>query len=86
MPRLRHLLVVAAQASRSWATLSAVEAEALVNALRRWQSSFGLARLSTCRQAAVNVNDPFVRLILDRCLPSDVESQLCREPLDRLMQ
>lgn len=27
-----------------------------------------------------------VRLILDRCLPEDVETQLCKEPLDRLMQ
>jgi hypothetical protein len=51
----------AREASRSWALLNSVEAEALVNALRRWQSSFGLAR---CRKAAVN--DPFVRLILDR--------------------
>ncbi|KAJ9528267.1 S-adenosyl-L-methionine-dependent methyltransferase [Haematococcus lacustris] len=67
-------------ALRSWCLFSSVEAEALVNALRRWQSCFGLGRRTT------NVTDPFIRLILDRCLPSDVEQQLCKEPLDRLMQ
>lgn len=72
------------QASKIWSLFNSVEAEALVNALRRWQSSFGIGRSTTNRKTAVN--DPYVRLILDRCLPSEVEAQLCREPLDRLMQ
>lgn len=69
---------------RIWTQLNPVECEAVVNALRRWQVSFGLpgGRRGAC--AAVVV-DPYVRLILDRCLPPQVERQLCKEPLDALL-
>uniref|UniRef100_A0A7S0R7Q6 S-adenosyl-L-methionine-dependent methyltransferase n=1 Tax=Chlamydomonas leiostraca TaxID=1034604 RepID=A0A7S0R7Q6_9CHLO len=73
------------QSRKVWSLFNSVEAEALVNALRRWQSSFGIGR-STSKHVKTTVNDPYVRLILDRCLPSEVEAQLCKEPLDRLMQ
>lgn len=57
----------------------------MINALRRWQSSFGVGR-NTSSSCKTTVDDPYVRLILDRCLPYEVESQLCKEPLDKLMQ
>eukprot|EP00198_Chlamydomonas_reinhardtii_P010849 XP_001700186.1 predicted protein [Chlamydomonas reinhardtii] len=60
-----------------------VESEAVVNALRRWQCSFGFRsrRIHNCG----SITDPYVRLILDRCLPPAVERQLCSEPLDALL-
>jgi O-methyltransferase involved in polyketide biosynthesis len=70
-------------ASQLWPLFSSVEAESVVNALRRWQSSFPA---SGRRRNAPTIVDPYVRLVLDRCLPSTVEDRLCREPLDRLMQ
>eukprot|EP00195_Chlamydomonas_chlamydogama_P004657 CAMPEP_0202920446 /NCGR_PEP_ID=MMETSP1392-20130828/76862_1 /ASSEMBLY_ACC=CAM_ASM_000868 /TAXON_ID=225041 /ORGANISM="Chlamydomonas chlamydogama, Strain SAG 11-48b" /LENGTH=255 /DNA_ID=CAMNT_0049613943 /DNA_START=380 /DNA_END=1147 /DNA_ORIENTATION=- len=70
-------------APKLWPLFNSVEAEAVVNALRRWQSSFGAAGK---KRNAPTINDPYVRLILDRCLPADVEDRLCKEPLDRLMQ
>lgn len=51
--------------------------------LCRWQSSFAAAGR---KRSAPTINDPYIRLILDRCLPAEVESRLCKEPLDRLMQ
>lgn len=72
-----------ATANTLWPLLNSVEAEAVVNALRRWQSSFVTAGR---KRAALTINDPYIRLILDRCLPADVEERLCLEPLDRLMQ
>lgn len=71
----------ASAAAKLWPLFSSVEAEALVNALRRWQASYQ----RSANRKTTN-NDPFVRLVLDRCLPSEVEAQLCKEPLDRLMQ
>lgn len=70
-------------AATLWPLFNSVEAEAVVNALRRWQSSFAAAGR---KRSAPTINDPYIRLILDRCLPADVESRLCKEPLDRLMQ
>ncbi|KXZ55401.1 hypothetical protein GPECTOR_3g53 [Gonium pectorale] len=71
---------------RIWAMLNPVESEAVVNALRRWQCSFGFkGRRSGPAMAGANILDPYVRLILDRCLPSAVERQLCSEPLDALL-
>lgn len=64
--------------------LNPVECEAVVNALRRWQVSFGLPGGRRPHCAAVVV-DPYVRLVLNRCLPQHVERQLCREPLDALL-
>jgi hypothetical protein len=49
----------------------------------RWQSSFAAAGR---KRSAPTITDPYIRLILDRCLPGDVENRLCQEPLDRLMQ
>lgn len=73
-----------AHATALWPLFSSVEAESVVNALRRWQSSFG--SVSGRKTNAPAINDPYVRLVLDRCLPSSVEDRLCKEPLDRLMQ
>ena len=53
--------------------------QAVVNALRRWQTSFG-------RSSRAVISDPYVRLILDRCLPPYIEKSMCTEPLDRLLQ
>ncbi|PNW89047.1 hypothetical protein CHLRE_01g055469v5 [Chlamydomonas reinhardtii] len=68
---------------RVWAMFNPVESEAVVNALRRWQCSFGFRsrRIHNCG----SITDPYVRLILDRCLPPAVERQLCSEPLDALL-
>ncbi|KAG2496603.1 hypothetical protein HYH03_005425 [Edaphochlamys debaryana] len=67
---------------RIWAMLNPVESEAVVNALRRWQCSFGF---KSRRVHNATILDPYVRLILDRCLPSTVERALCSEPLDALL-
>mmetsp|Transcript_33349 Transcript_33349/g.99318 ORF Transcript_33349/g.99318 Transcript_33349/m.99318 type:complete len:293 (-) Transcript_33349:363-1241(-) len=73
----------ASTALELWPLFNSVEAEAVVNALRRWQSSF----VATGRKRSTPaINDPYIRLILDRCLPANVEDRLCKEPLDRLMQ
>lgn len=63
-----------------WPLFNSVEAESVVNALRRWQSAFSS---NQNRKQAPSIIDPYVRLVLDRVLPADVEARLCREPLDR---
>lgn len=68
---------------RIWAMFNPVEMEAVVNALRRWQCSFGFR--SRRVHNIGTILDPYVRLILDRCLPPAVERQLCLEPLDALL-
>ncbi|EFJ50330.1 hypothetical protein VOLCADRAFT_88831 [Volvox carteri f. nagariensis] len=68
---------------RIWSMFNPVEGEAVVNALRRWQCSFGFR--SRRIHNIDTILDPYVRLILDRCLPASVERQLCSEPLDALL-
>ncbi|GIL91982.1 hypothetical protein Vretimale_18507 [Volvox reticuliferus] len=68
---------------RIWSMFNPVESEAVVNALRRWQCSFGFRNRRV--QNVSMILDPYVRLILDRCLPPVLERQLCLEPLDALL-
>ncbi|KAG2430342.1 hypothetical protein HYH02_013818 [Chlamydomonas schloesseri] len=79
--RLRDLDAITPE--RVWAMFNPVESEAVVNALRRWQCSFGFR--SRRIHSVGSITDPYVRLILDRCLPPAVERQLCSEPLDALL-
>jgi len=71
-----------------WSAFSSVEAEAAVNALRRWRCSLvSLADLGHVRRRQLpSAHDPYIRLVLDRCLPPEVEEKLCSEPVDRLVQ
>lgn len=71
------------QSKRVWSLFNSVEAEALVNALRRWQSSFGLGRNSFNR--TTTVNDPYVRLILDRYAKQMFSLWGCSIPVMRLV-
>ena len=57
-------------AKEVWRHFSAVEADAALNALRRWQTSFTSSTHTSCRkQRGPVVNDPYIRLVLDRILP-----------------
>eukprot|EP00798_Chlamydomonas_sp_ICE-L_P006695 gene6695-3363_t len=69
-----------------WNDFSTVEAEAAINAFRRWHASFSLLdkRQPDCR--GPSVQDPYIRLVLDRILPKELEEQLLSQPLDTLLQ
>lgn len=69
-----------------WDQFNLVDREAVVNALRRWQTSFGHCSSQRGSHSRAQISDPYVRLILDRCLPAEVEKSMFSEPLDRLMQ
>ncbi len=71
-----------------WPLFSSVEAESVVNALRRWQSSVVVMNYERkkSRSNAPTVNDPYVRLILDRCLPpAGNVMPICHAHVDALM-
>ena len=82
-----------------WTLFNSVEAESVVNALRRWQSAFSA---NQNRKQAPTIIDPYVRCVysmlmhirnplqssalahLPLCsMQACVRQRLCREPLDR---
>lgn len=76
--------VTSRQASRLWSLFNSVEAEALVNALRRWQSSFGIGRSTAARKTTVN--DPYVRLVLDRYAQAQAQRTATTEQVRSLIR